>query len=1052
MTGFSLSCCRFFAEHMLCDYRTPAESGAHKLSLLLIGCGPRLDTILQKALVHGQLPDTLLDVTVVTPDDASDAARSLLERAPALGEFADIICREDPSGTPRGSTLCKLRFEQAVLHADSMRPLLERHPDASYLLLSTGNDEQNRALALACAQVSASGKRLIAFVQEKADSAEDPSFTYDPYDHDASCCSHAPRLTSPRQQEAGSACAPVEVYRFGSEDTRDYHRQIEQIALNLHYAYAKAQNPRCPVGRIIEEFHEPYNYLANLEAAVHICAKLACCGIRSSGKEAAIQFRQLLADSPETLDKLAAVEHRRWMMEKLLAGYRPLPDISRIYTGGATTHSKTEKWHCCLVPCDETGHSRLMPSDWENAESGVLREDLDPLDRMTLLIHAQCGRHADTSRGSIRDLFQSVRSTLTEHSCFSAATQQLLEEAASSVTQMQQKKASACALYEKQLSMLKERVSQEGGLLQELLLRQLQTMDSALAPLKEYVSRKDYKLQDRLLVEQIPFALTHRCRPTLAKLISEREQDDIFSLWQMEPSQVTFWGMAGSAAELSKLRDRADKTARFLEDIGIPVRQSWNLMVPEPLASSLSARTDLLANWNCTLVPLAEHTEQAVHGVLEAWMAGSGVDYLELTGAEPLLLCGAMSAARAHGLSVFYVRNGQFCSQMHSEELNFLAPRKNMTVREMMSACGAVLSNVDSSSLADLSLYYKELWEIARNTPLWSELSTALRGAHLHTRRPYFQFMPLDVPQPAAKKELYTSRPTALGLLPALREIETHGFISDIGITNELSGEVCISYTSLGKVDIDNMHHYLQRFAEVYRSSSYFVFNSNWEGRLYLNIFDLTVSDYAYKADPHLSPDARSALPDLLLRLSDAGLIHQYKNSSDLISFRYRSRAVMDCIQKAGSVLESYIYFSALLEADFDDVETGISFLHRADKDSPENEIDVICTKGLSSLFISAKFTRTLTEKFNYVLYEISLLAEHFGINAKPVLVASCFSQFETDPNTGAKIHSREVRHALRRGVYVVGQECLRENVLGRVLQNIADGREDWCDFVKDPD
>lgn len=1051
MTDFSLSCCRFFAEHMPCDYRIPAENNLYKLSLLLIGFGSRLDTILQKAMTYGQLPDTILEITVATPN-ASGTAQSLLDHAPALGEFAEVICREKTLCSPPRKALCRLRFEQVALEATSMHTLLLHHSADSYLLISTGNDEQNRALASACAQVSSTGKRMIAFVQKKPEAEASPK-AHSAYGYVSACCKRVLSLMQNRQQDADSAGIPVEVYSFGFEDTQNYRHKTEDIALNLHYAYAKAQNARCPVDKIIEGFREPYNYLANLEAAVHICAKLACCGIHGTGKEAAIQFWQLLARSPELLDKLAAVEHRRWMMEKLLAGYRPLSDISRIYTAGATTHSEIEKWHCCLVSCDETGHSRLLASDWENAEKGVFREDLDDLDRMTLLVHNQCGCYASTNQGAVQDLVQIIRSTLAENTCFSVTTQQMLEEVAGSIIQMQQKKASACALYEKLLSTLKECISKEGGLLQEFLLQQLRTLDSTLAPLKEYISRKDYKLQDRLLVEQIPFALTHRCRPSLVKLVSDRGQDDIFSLWQLEPLQVTFWGMAESAAELSRLRERADQSARFLQDMGISVRQSWNLMVPEHLLTLPFEQTDLFTGWNCTLVPLAKRTEQAVCAVLEDWMAETKAEYLEVTGADPLLLCSAMTTVRAYDLSVFYVRRGRFYSQLNAEELQFPAPRKNMTVREMMSSRGAVLSNLGSSSLADLSVHYKTLWEIARTTPLWSEISAALQGAHFRTRRPYFQFVILSNPQPAVKKTLYTNRLTAVGLLPTLREIEKYGFISDIETTNELNGGVSITYTSLGKVDPDTMHHYLQKFVEAYRPSSYFVFSTNWEGKLYLNIYDLCVTDYAYNADTHLSAEVKAALPNLLQRLQDAGLIHQYtKNYAGSISFRYHSRAVMDCIQKAGSILEAYIYFSALLEAGFDDVETGISFLHNTSENSAENEIDVICTKGLSSLFISAKFTRTLTEKFNYVLYEISLLSEHFGINAKPVLVASCFHQFETDEGTGKKAYSHEVRLALRRGVYLVGQECLRENVLGPVLENILEGREDWCDFVSDLD
>lgn len=130
----------------------------------------------------------------------------------------------------------------------------------------------------------------------------------------------------------------------------------------------------------------------------------------------------------------------------------------------------------------------------------------------------------------------------------------------------------------------------------------------------------------------------------------------------------------------------------------------------------------------------------------------------------------------------------------------------------------------------------------------------------------------------------------------------------------------------------------------------------------------------------------------------------------------------------------------------------NLLFIGIASKGAAENEIDVICTKGTSSLFISAKMVNakqlTTSNKLNYVLYKIVLLAERSGVNAKPVLAAPSLRQFTTDRQTGKRMYSPEVRLALSRGVYLLGRECFQDGALGKVLDNIMDGRENWCDFL----
>lgn len=143
------------------------------------------------------------------------------------------------------------------------------------------------------------------------------------------------------------------------------------------------------------------------------------------------------------------------------------------------------------------------------------------------------------------------------------------------------------------------------------------------------------------------------------------------------------------------------------------------------------------------------------------------------------------------------------------------------------------------------------------------------------------------------------------------------------------------------------------------------------------------------------------------------------------------------------------------MDASFTDVDIGFKYKHGSSPDAPENELDVICTKGSKSLFISCKMkTASLFDDdknlLNYICYEIRLQAELFGVNAKPVIVAPSLPQFIKNGETWEI--SAEVKKASRRGVYLIGKECLTKDNLGLVLENIIFGKDDWCKFLKPSD
>ena len=98
--------------------------------------------------------------------------------------------------------------------------------------------------------------------------------------------------------------------------------------------------------------------------------------------------------------------------------------------------------------------------------------------------------------------------------------------------------------------------------------------------------------------------------------------------------------------------------------------------------------------------------------------------------------------------------------------------------------------------------------------------------------------------------------------------------------------------------------------------------------------------------------------------------------------------------------------------------------------------VNVILTKGLTSLIVSAKTARFNREH----LYEIKYLTERFSLNSKPVIV---YASTQKSAKSGAADEMHAVKQRARAmGVYLIDLNELAEQneSLGSRLAAIADG------------
>ena len=95
------------------------------------------------------------------------------------------------------------------------------------------------------------------------------------------------------------------------------------------------------------------------------------------------------------------------------------------------------------------------------------------------------------------------------------------------------------------------------------------------------------------------------------------------------------------------------------------------------------------------------------------------------------------------------------------------------------------------------------------------------------------------------------------------------------------------------------------------------------------------------------------------------------------VSFRFRDRQIRTWLRDVGSVLELYVYKACLDSGLFQDVITSAVVDWEGDNsgNAVTNELDVMCTRGVTPVFISCKTCDVKTEALN----ELAILRDRFG-------------------------------------------------------------------------
>ncbi|MBR6786970.1 MAG: DUF1887 family protein [Clostridia bacterium] len=127
-----------------------------------------------------------------------------------------------------------------------------------------------------------------------------------------------------------------------------------------------------------------------------------------------------------------------------------------------------------------------------------------------------------------------------------------------------------------------------------------------------------------------------------------------------------------------------------------------------------------------------------------------------------------------------------------------------------------------------------------------------------------------------------------------------------------------------------------------------------------------------------------------LRAMEEAGLIADLRISgNDSVAFTFHDAVIRKWLRDVGSALEMYTYKACLDTGLFDDVRVSAIVDWnggKVQKDSVTNELDVMCTRGVSTYFISCKTGSVQTEALN----ELAILRDRFGSKVARAAIVTC--------------------------------------------------------------
>lgn len=493
-------------------YEHPLYSDSGSISAGIIGFGAYGQKFLDKVLQMGQMYDRRLRVNIFARE-ASDKDIYLSDR-PALTEFfsvdgADI---EDSYGSIFFNCPINLDWDDPQ---KALRRVSSKLSECTYFFISLADTDFNRRVADAVEALVPSAHICYATVDESDDA------------------------------RAINVCEDLE--------NSEIHKDIERMAFNAHMLWNRSLN--VDLRTVYEDFMKPYHHDSCVAAVTAMKYRLYSIDIdmdKLSAEEAAEQFEKNVDDYDKK--NLVMYEHRRWNTEKICSGWVCEKDIRHAMRNGCPKDEKNRR-HICLL---KSKNISIYHSIWEEPDLSKL----DDLDRLSVIAHKELAEYADEIKeqsGELNKLLMDIREEIrTDKSAISA-----FNEWYCCIKEIWEGSKTAHKLYDSLRNAFYSALPENA----EAVRMMADEFTERFDPVYRSQMRKNYKKEDRLIIDNIPFILTyshneHLVIPLCTGDISAHFEN-VSAAAIIAPERITYICRAENAADADDISAAIDYILSF---------------------------------------------------------------------------------------------------------------------------------------------------------------------------------------------------------------------------------------------------------------------------------------------------------------------------------------------------------------------------------------------------------------------------------------------------------------------------------------------------------
>ncbi len=1012
---------------------------AKEINALVLGAGTYAQRFIDIAFELSQAGNFFLNINAISNDKAADEKRYLAAR-PDFKNFFTLngeTPKEEPFGsltflwTNKDQKSNKISSREFSLDNDELNieillDALENTPsNVSYVFVALGNDLLNQRLADICNDLFNNKRNCnIAFV-----------------------CGGG--------KIENSNTLPLYVNDTVSNST-DF-AELKRMAMNAHMLWARDLRADKKQKR---QLSNPYYYSSSLSNIVSIKYKFRAIGIDLEINDtytAAKEFSKKVDKEGQALiNALAMYEHNRWCVSLICNGWQTLSE-DKYNTLFMDTKDKKNKLHPCLVRSNEVSSlSTAFWSDKNHAAWDDIKSDmtnLDPLDRMSIKLH-RCFKSKANLEGNAKEIntnISNIENAISKHSNVVRSFEPLRLSILQIMAGENQTK-----MYGQNLENFKDAIKKLPKDTYAKVSNYINSIDTVFynfAQSKKYI---DYKAHDVALSKGIPFILTYSsklnlCIPfNIEKYVYNNRMmfENVASVILFNPAQVTFVISDNDIDNTDALFRGIRYASNCFETKNLQTKINLLFLMSDENCIDTASLTEQLQQVSSKIknidFVLCHYGKSAIEKYLNKRRCSfNAIARNKGTAYHRLEAQGIYSKYPSFSYSPFENKLTTYGDCEYLKYVFLISPGVQLRASDIFDFQKAP----NKAELVEFKNDYEFLWSLYKTSDFsekgkqkekcWKLLCSALKDYAQSDGFISFPYPQSDGPLKTTTvlvPDLY--KDLIIKIINYLRHLNKKWFSGKTEIKYYNTSTYKIIFTANETISRSIIGLLSDRY-KLYSLSSaskidvepYFAKNGQKEIHI---LFDTLQVENLSK--DQLNSNTYPYVLDILQELNDKNYVYNLDISTDAVSFIYSSSQMKRLLTNEGKIFEVYVYYKATEENYFDDVILGCEIKWYDDKkESTENEIDLVLTKGAKVLIVEIK-ARTFLQQNFYM--KLSSLTQRFGNNAKSVIIADTL-ETEGKTNIENDIHRSRGKDEFINVETIYKPDDIKN--IGTVLKNIME-------------